>query len=315
MLRRAPSIVALLVVALAALLFAYYGGLFGARGPTPRPLPSRSPSLTASPAQTTPPSVRPSGQPSASATDPLPPRPSNTPLDTSVSAAAIVVPTRSADLAMSITGIVRNVYVRENDEVRVGQVLLRLDQSGYLAEVAVSESAVTRGEAAVDRATVALEQLPDDATPGQIETANAELRLAEADLELARSTLAEAQAALRATELRSPIAGTVAALNVTNGEIAFAGNTLMTVGDMAAWLIETTNLSELEVVRIAPGDRATITFAALPAIVLTGRVDRIQVRGTTDSGEVKFAVVIRPDIHLDQLRWNMSATVRIEPSG
>jgi HlyD family secretion protein len=315
MLRRAPSIIALVVVAIAALLFAYYGGIFGARGPSPSPLISRSPTLTASPVQTVPASIRPSGQPSATATDPLPPRPSNTPLDTSVSAAAIVVPTRSADLAMSITGIVRNIYVRENDEVRVGQVLLRLDQSSYLAEVDVAESAVARGEAAVDRATLAIEQLPDDATPGQIETANAELRLAEADLELARSTLAEVQAALRATELRSPIAGTVAALNVTNGEIAFAGNTLMTVGDMAAWLIETTNLSELEVVRIAPGDTATITFAALPQVVLTGRVDRIQVRGTTDSGEVKFAVVIRPDTHLEQLRWNMSATVRIEPSG
>ena len=84
---------------------------------------------------------------------------------------------------------------------------------------------------------------------------------------------------------------------------------------MASWLIETTDLSELEVVRIAAGDRATITFAALPDVSLTGHVDRIQVRGTTDSGEVKFAVVIRPDVHVPDLRWNMSATARIEPSG
>jgi HlyD family secretion protein len=216
---------------------------------------------------------------------------------------------------MSITGIVRNIYVVENDEVAVGQILLRLDQTSYLAEVDVAEAAVARGEAAVDRATIAVEELPDDATPGQIETAQAELRLAEADLALARSRLVEAQAALRETELRSPIAGTVASLNVSNGEIATAGQTLMTIGDMAAWLIETTDLSELEVVRIATGDPATITFAALPGTTLTGRVDRIQVRGTTDSGEVKFAVVVRPDNHLRDLRWNMSATVRIEPSG
>jgi RND family efflux transporter MFP subunit len=210
---------------------------------------------------------------------------------------------------------VRNIYVNENDEVAVGQILLRLDQSSYLAEVAVAEASVARGEAAVERATIAIETLAEDATTGQVEAAQAELRLAEADLALARARLAEAEAALRATELRSPIAGTVAEISVSNGEIAQAGEALVTIGDMAAWLIETTDLSELEVVRIATGDPATITFAALPGTTLSGRVDRIQVRGTTDSGEVKFAVVIRPERHLDNLRWNMTATVRVEPSG
>ena len=127
---------------------------------------------------------------------------------------------------MSITGIVRNIYVDENEEVAVGQILLRLDQASYLADMNVAEASELRAEAAVDSALLLLEQLPDDATPGQIEGAQAELRLAQADLELARSRLAEAEAGLRATELRSPIAGTVAALNVSNGEIAAAGNTL-----------------------------------------------------------------------------------------
>jgi hypothetical protein len=35
------------------------------------------------------------------------------------------------------------------------------------------------------------------------------------------------------------------------------------------------------------------------------------VRGTTDAGGVNFAVVIRPEEHHPELRWNMSATVRI----
>jgi RND family efflux transporter MFP subunit len=216
---------------------------------------------------------------------------------------------------MSTTGIVRNIYVDENDEVAVGQILLRLDQRTYLADLTVAEAVEFRADAALDRAFLAIEELPDEATPGQIESAQAELRLAQADLELARSHVTEAEAALRATELRSPIAGTVAALSVSNGEVATAGTTLLTIGDMSSWLIETTDLSELEVVRIATGDSVTVSFAALPGATLTGRVDRIQVRGTSDSGEVKFAVVIRPDVHVPQLRWNMSATVRIEPSG
>jgi hypothetical protein len=62
------------------------------------------------------------------------------------------------------------------------------------------------------------------------------------------------------------------------------------------------------------GDRATITFEALPDLVLSGEVDRIQVRGTGEGGNIVFAVAIRPDIHHRELRWNMSATVRITPS-
>jgi hypothetical protein len=38
------------------------------------------------------------------------------------------------------------------------------------------------------------------------------------------------------------------------------------------------------------------------------------VRGTGDAGNVVFAVAVRPDTHNEQLRWNMTATVRITPS-
>jgi RND family efflux transporter MFP subunit len=216
---------------------------------------------------------------------------------------------------MSVTGLVSSIYVRENDDVTIGQLLLRLDQSGYLADVDRDEAAVRRAEASVERATLLLEQLPEDATPAQVEVAETELRLAQADLELAEATLAEAEAALRQTELRAPIAGTVASVDVTPGELAFAGTPILTIADMSSWLIETTDVSELEVVRVAVGDLATVTFAALPDTVLTGRVERIQVRGTSGAGQVQFAVVIRPDVHLPALRWNMSATVSIEPSG
>jgi HlyD family secretion protein len=44
---------------------------------------------------------------------------------------------------------------------------------------------------------------------------------------------------------------------------------------------------------------------------LQGVVERIQVRGTTQDGEVTYTVIVAPDRHEPRLRWNMSATVRI----
>lgn len=290
------SVVLVVVVALAAV--AMYAALSGS---PPRPSPtSRPPTPTASPI------VRP--------TTPATPRPSATPLDTSIRASAVVVPQRSADLALSVGGIVARVPVREDDAVTSSEVLLTLDQTTHLAAVDVAEAARGQAQAALDLAQLEFDQLPPGASPGQVESAQAELDLAQAELELARSTLTEAETALRHTELRAPFSGTVAAVSVEVGEPVAAGEPVVTIGDISTWLIETTDLSELEVVRVAAGDPATITFEALPDVVLSGRVARIQVRGTTDNGGVLFAVAIRPDEHIPELRWNMSATVRISPS-
>jgi HlyD family secretion protein len=232
-----------------------------------------------------------------------------------VLASGTVVPLRSSDLAARISGVVAAVYVHDGSEATAGEVLVKLDQSTYLAAVDVAEAAVQRATAAVEQAQLQLDQLPPDASPGQLASVQANLRLAEAERDLAESTLSEAQTSLQQTEVRAPFAGTVADVVIEAGEQAIAGQTLLSIGDISTWLIETTDLSELEVLRVAVGDRATISFEALPGRTIDGTVERIQVRGTIADGGVVFAVSIRPDVNPPDLRWGMSATVRIRPSG
>lgn len=286
-------------VVITAVLVLLGGGFIG-----PQPSPQPSPSPSSRPSATTTP------RPTATATN----RPSSTPLDTAIRASAIVLPLRSADLTLPVSGIVDRILVGELDTAAIGQLVLRLDPSTYATEIDGATADVGRSEAAVRRAQNLVDQLPPDATPDQIESAQADLALAEAERDVALSTLSEAQVALTQTELRAPFAGTIAAMNVERGEQAQAGKTLATIGDISGWLVETTDLTELEVVRIAVGDAATITFEALPELVLSGHVERIQVRGTGAAGNVVFAVAIRPSVHDPDLRWNMSATVRITPS-
>lgn len=301
--RPAVLLVAMLVVALAVTVLIGYTA--GRPNPTPSPSPTADPSASVTP--------RPTPTPSPSPT--LAPTPTATPVDTSIRASAVVVPQRSADLALSISGIVDGVYVDENDHVQADQILVRLDRTRYLAAIDVAEADVERAVAAVERAQLEIDQLPPDASPGQIESAQAELRLSQGELSQAESRLSAAELALDDTDLRAPFEGTVAAVNVEVGEQANAGQPLVAIGDDSEWLIETTNISELEVIRIAVGDPASVTFPALPGVTVAGRVDRIQVRGTNDNGSVVFAVSVRPDVHHPELRWNMSADVRIIPSG
>lgn len=270
--------------------------------------PTASPEPTSSVASTTLPRSSPSPSPAS-------PRPSPSPVETGVVASGTVVPLRSADLAARVSGVVASVFVRDGSPASANQVLVRLDQSIYLAAVQVAQQVLDRANADVAQAQLQVEQLPPDASPGQIEAAQASLRVAEAERDLAQSRLSEAQTALQQTEIRAPFAGTVADVAIEAGEQAIAGETLLTIGETSGWLIETIDLSELEVVRVAVGDRATITFEALPGVELEGTVERIQVRGTSANGGVVYAVSIRPDLTNPDLRWGMSSTVRIRPSG
>jgi RND family efflux transporter MFP subunit len=296
------GIVATIVIvgALAVVFVLAQSGTF-----TPKPTPS--PDLS--------PSQSPRATPTLTPTNPPTPRPSATPVDTSVTASANVVPIRSADLATRLSGIVNSLYVNQGSQAESGQLLLKLDQRSYLAAVNEAEAQVGQAEASVAQLQLQLEQLPPDASPGQIASVQASLRVAEAQLELARANVESAQTALQQTEVRAPFAGTIASVDVEVGEQAIAGDTVISIGDLTAWLIETTDLSELQVVRLAIGDRAEVTFEARPALTLVGTVDRIQLRGTSSDGGIVYAVGIRPDVHHPELLWGMSATVRITPSG
>jgi len=289
----------LVVAALALALVLVSSGALNGQSP--------SPTVTPSGPQATVPSFQPASPPT--------PRPSATPIDTSVVASGTVVPLRSADLATRVSGVVAAIYVHEGSEAAANQLLLKLDQSTYQSAINRNERDVEQATAAVDQAQLQVDQLPPDATEGEIESVQANLRLAQADLELARANLNDAQTALAQTEVRAPFAGTVADVNVEIGEQATAGETVISIGDISGWLVETTDVSELDVVRLAVGDPATLTFDALPNTVLRGTVDRIQVKGTSDDGTVVFAVTVRPDTYDPELRWGMSATVRITPSG
>jgi RND family efflux transporter MFP subunit len=298
------GVIAMVVIVAAVAAAVVLAGSGAFSGPTPSPTPANSPS--SQPTRTS--------TPAPAATPPTF-RPSPSPIDTSVVAEAEVVPLRSADLATSVSGLVAAVYVRDGADVNNGQLLVKLDQSAYQDEVNSAQADVEAKTAAVVLAELQLEQLPADASQGQIELTQANLRVAESNLDLAHTRLSSAQNALAQTEVRAPFAGTIADVSIAVGEQAVAGQTVVSLGDISTWLIETTDVSELEVVRLAVGDRASLTFSALPGLTVEGTVDRIQVRGTSDDGGVVFAVAIRPDAFNSQLRWGMSATARIRPSG
>ena len=161
-----------------------------------------------------------------------------------VSATGNLQPTNQVEVGSELSGIVEAVLVDDNDRVKKGQVLARLDLSKLEDAVAKSRASLAAAEAQVlqaqatvaeARATLArfrqVAELSGGKVPSRSEMdgAEANAKRAEADEASARAGVAQARANLRSDEtnlhkasIRSPIDGVVLTRKVEPGQTVAA---------------------------------------------------------------------------------------------
>jgi HlyD family secretion protein len=189
--------------------------------------------------------------------------------------------------------------------------------------------AVAAARAQVQAAQAALDRLLTPATPSQVAEAEAQVRSAQAERDLlaagardqelavaaiavteAESALRRAEASLADTALRAPFAGTVTALTVGPGEMVQPGVVVVTLADLAHLEVETTDLGERDIPRVAVGRAATVIVQSSNA-QLPGIVTAIAPASTIVGGDVVYAVTIALNEQPPDLRWGMTVDVEI----
>ena len=83
------------------------------------------------------------------------------------------------------------------------------------------------------------------------------------------------------------------------------------IADTSTWQVETTDLTEINVVNVKEGDPVTITLDAISGLELTGKVQRIKGFGENKQGDIVYTIVVVLDKQDERLRWNMTAKVNI----
>jgi HlyD family secretion protein len=139
-----------------------------------------------------------------------------------------------------------------------------------------------------------------------------DLEVARVEVEAAQVALDQAQLDLEQATLVAPFAGVVARLDLTVGELAGPTSVALVLADMRSWRVETTDLTELEVVRLQEGDAVAVRFDALPELELAGTVRQIKPIGTNRQGDIVYTVVVDLAQADPRLRWNMTAVVALE---
>ncbi len=139
-----------------------------------------------------------------------------------------------------------------------------------------------------------------------------QLAAAESRLNSAQTALAAAQSALADTELRATFAGTVVDFTLKVGEQVGPGQIAAVVADISQWVVETDNLTEIEVPQISVGQRVSVQPDALPELTLNGTVAVIGDLFEEKRGDVTYTVQITLDDVSDALRWGMTVVVEFE---
>lgn len=220
------------------------------------------------------------------------------PVSNGVSASGEVVPAQYIDMAFTLLGRVQTVNVKVGDTVKSGDTLLVLDTTALTAEVARAEGNLKAAQANLDLLT----------RQGEVrerrEAAQGQAAAAQAALDAARAALAQAA-------LVAPFDGTVTALDVMAGDTVSPGQVVLVLADLSRLQIETTDLSERDIVNVQIGQSAVVKVKALGQD-LNGKVIAISPMADKVGGDVVYKVTIELDSQPEGLLWGMSADVEIQ---
>lgn len=184
-----------------------------------------------------------------------------------------------------------NWYTGRPSEIDVALTYANLDAATAAVQEAQWYAAALRGDS-----------LPEEASGAQL-----------AALEAARDALTAAQTDLDSTRLVSPIAGEVAAVEIFPGEYATPGQVVVIVSDVRHLRVETTDLSERDVVAVAIGQPATVFVEALGQEI-PGTVLAVSPVADLLGGDVVYKTTVELQSAPDALRPGMSAEVRFGTS-
>ena len=137
--------------------------------------------------------------------------------------------------------------------------------------------------------------------------------LLETRLAAAEAGLAAARRALDHYTLKAPFSGTVTDLYLEVGQLVGPEVPAAQLADLRQFQVKTSDLTELEVVKIVEGQTVEIVPDALPDIQMFGKVERIGESFTTQAGDILYTVTISLDESDPLLRWGMTVELTFLP--
>jgi multidrug resistance efflux pump len=191
------------------------------------------------------------------------------------------------DLAFMVPGKIAAIKFQEGQEVKAGEVVAELDTQDFRQEIEMAQGKIDAIEAV-------------GARPQKLR--NAELRQA-------RAQLALAQARLNYATLTSPVRGIILARAAEPGEVAAAGATIFSIGDLDSARFEG-YIPAPFLAKVKYGQKADIVIDALPEKKFPGTVSFISAKAeftpkTVETYKERITLVYRTKINLTNQNFEL----------
>lgn len=255
-----------------------------------------------------------------------------------VSAPGQIEPKTKVEISAQVSARIIALPFRENDFVKKGDVVVRLDARDLAALLDSAKAQLKSEEARLEgtRASYvnasaewnrrkelhASNDIPKselDAAEAEYRRAESALRVAEHSIDIARANIVRAEKDLDNTTITSPFDGVITILNAEVGETVVVGtlnnpgSVIMEVADLATMLVKA-RIDESNIAPVKEGQRARVFINAYPDRKFTGTVDHVSLKREDGKDGTSY---FETDILLDPvegltLRSGLTANVDIE---
>ena len=250
-----------------------------------------------------------------------------------VEASGTVNPVNTVSVGSTVSGLIKEIYVDFNSEVKKGQILAQIDPANFQASVDQAAAQINNARANLANTEAVMEM--SRKTYNRYKNlyaknfiAKSELDQAESDYyaNLAKVNSAKAQIAqyqatyntamtnLGYTKIIAPVDGTIISREIDLGQpvaASFQAPELFTIAqDLTKMQIEV-NVSEADIGKVKEGQDVTYTLDGYPDSSFSGKVTQVRISPTTVSNVVTYVVIVNVDNQDLKLIPGMTANVEV----
>ena len=250
-----------------------------------------------------------------------------------VEASGTINPVNIVSVGSTVSGLMKEIYVDFNSELKKGQLLAQIDPANFQASVDQNQAQITNAQANLARLNAELSMAEKTYTRyknlyaknfiarSELDQAESDYLAKKASIGAQRASIAQAQANYKTavtnlgyTKIIAPVDGTIISRDINVGQpvaASFQAPELFKIAqDLTKMQIEV-NVSEADIGRVKEGQEAEFNLDGYPDTTFKGIVTQVRLDSTTTSNVVTYTVIVSVDNEDLTLKPGMTANVSI----
>jgi HlyD family secretion protein len=164
------------------------------------------------------------------------------------------------------------------------------------------KDAIVSADRTIDEKQLSLDDLKEG--PSDLDIRSKQLAVQQKE-----DALAQAKEDLANCSIYAPFDGVISEVNVSKGDSVSSSTAVANI--ITDQRVIDISLNEVDAAKVKTGQKATITFDALPDLSSSGEVSEVDTVGTVSQGVVSYGVKIALDVQNESVKPGMSATADI----